>query len=278
MNIKPLYLTSLGLLMINQAYAAMDVDDTVKGKTYLQYEHNYQTENRRHGDSIKLVHKTPENWGFEVKFGIYPRDSDYAYENYYGGSAGFVLSKSYILDKKSYLSPQFEIDFQSDSLQYLAGATLYRKLSTNWGGYVRYRYQFRDYASTDSYKTRDMYINGDSSQGTESVSYLSKGNIGTHRFETGIDYRGVENWRFQYILLYDYSKYTNSPQSCDSYSCTPLKYYAFNNKHGYLYNEFKVQYTGFKSVIPYMEIDQKAVSSSTSQEQACLKAGFNWYF
>lgn len=278
MNLKTISAASLLVLASVQAYAAEDVDDTVKGKTYLQYEHNYQTEKRAHGDSIKLVHKTPENWGFEVKFGIYPRAIDSAYENYYGGSAGFVLSKTYIIDKETYVSPQFEVDFQSDSLQYLGGATLYHKLSENWGGYVRYRYQFRDYASTDSFKTRNMYIDGDKTKGTESVTYRAKGNIGTHRFETGIDYRGIDNWRFQYILLYDYSDYTNSPKSCDSYSCTTLEYASFDNKKGYLYNEFKIQYAGFKSAIPYFEIDQKSVSSTSVKEQACLKLGVNWYF
>ncbi|MCA2016325.1 hypothetical protein LDJ79_09405 [Vibrio tritonius] len=274
MKFKIMSAASLLVLTSVQTYATDVVDDTVKGKTYLQYEHNYKTEKRSHGDSIKLVHKTPDRWGFEVKFGMYPKAIDSAYQNYYGGSAGFVLSKTYKLNKKASLTPQFEIDFQSDSLQYLGGAKISYKLTPEWNTYFRYRYQFRDYASTDSYKTTNVDIGGTSTP----ITYLAKGNIGTHRLESGISYRGIENWTLQYILLYDYSDYTNSPKSCNSDGCTSLDYAQFNNKKGYLYSKFKIQYQGIKTVIPYFEIDQKSVSSTSNKEQAALKLGFNWYF
>lgn len=274
----------LGICCIIAAFgsgAAVARDDfgLVPGQTYLQYEHDYLTTDRRHVDSIKIVHKTPTNWHWEVKYSAYPGDSDYLWENEYGGSAGFVLDKAIILDNKTYVVPEGEVDFQNSSRQYLLGAELYRKLSSDWGGYVRYRYQYRQYDSSDKYTTRNMYVDATNTKaGTESVTYLSHGNIGTHRFESGIDYLGFKNWKIEYILLYDYAKYTNSPKSCTSYTCTDSEYYLFDNKHGYLYNELKIQYAGIKNFIPYFEVDQKYVSGTSVKQQAVLDLGFDWFF
>ncbi|MFM2484940.1 hypothetical protein [Celerinatantimonas yamalensis] len=266
------------LLISCSSYASEQFNDTVKGRTYMQYEHDYLTTSRRHTDSIKIVHQTKNNWHYEAKFGTYSGKSDQYVSNEYGGSAGFVLQYTKYLDRKTYFSPSLEIDLTNNGVQYLAGASVYRKLTKNWGGYVRYRYQYRRISRSDKYSTRNMYINGDPNQGVESVTYLSSGDIGTHRFETGIDYSGIRNWRFTYILLYDYAKYINSPKSCSSYTCTGKHYYIYDNKHGYLYNELKVQYYGYKKFIPYFEVDQKSASSTSKKHQAVVEAGFNWYF
>ncbi|CAG8998843.1 MAG: hypothetical protein CENE_00803 [Candidatus Celerinatantimonas neptuna] len=266
------YVGLVGLLIIfsSSANAAEQIEHKVPGKTYLQYEHNYKTESRKNGDSIKIVHQTPNKWHFEVKFSAYPNDKDYMYQNEYGGSAGLVISHSMKLTKKTSMTPSFEMDMSSDSLQYLIGGKINRKLSKTWSGYIRYRYQYRQYSRSDRYATQTV-------SGVE-TEYRKKGDIGTHRFETGITYRGIKDLKLTYIVLYDYARYVNAAQSCSSSSCNDKKYYLYNNKHGYLYNEIKFQYTGWKKIIPYLEIDQKAVSGSSDHQQAVIKTGVNWYF
>jgi len=260
------------------AYSSESYEDVVNGKSFFQYEHYYKTRSRGHGESFKLGHTSESNWKFNLKFSAYTRAKDSAYENYYGGSAGAVLQKVFYLNKKTYIVPSFEVDFANSLIQYIVGGKLGTKFSKNWSGYVRYRYQFRDYASTDAYKTQSMYIDpNDTNSGQKNVEYLYKGNIGTHRLETGTTYR-IGDWKWTYTLLYDYADYTNSPVSCSSTRCTSLSYSKFNNKKGYLYSEIKTQYTGFNLIIPYMEVDQSSYSSTSSKEQATIKIGFNWYY
>lgn len=270
--------TSLLVLSSVHVYASETYEEVVSGKSFIQYEHFHKTKSRTQGDSFKLGYTSENRWKFNLKFSAYTRAEDAAYENYYGGSAGAVLQKVMYLTKKTYIVPSFEVDFANSLIQYIAGGKVGTKFSKNWSGYVRYRYQYRDYASTDAYKIKSMYIDPDDhSLGKHDVEYLYKGNLGTHRLETGTTYR-IGDWKWTYILLYDHTDYTNNPVSCSSDSCTPLTYRKYDNKKGYLYNELKAQYTGFDSIVPYIEVDQSAYSSTSPQEQATIKVGLNWYF
>lgn len=272
------YLTVVGGLLFASWYAhatsdVSDLYDTVTGKTYVQYEHDYQWTRRRHSDSIKIVHTTPKNFHYELKFGMYPDDNDYLFKNEYSGSGGLVLQYTSYLNKKTYLTPSFETDFMDVGMQYIAGATLYRKLNNKWGAYIRYRYQYRRYGRADRMGTKTV--------GGSEITYRKKADTGTHRFEYGIDYRLNANWRFQYIGLYDYIYSVHGAQSCSSSSCTDVKSYMYNNKHGYYYSEVKVQYYGWYKThhfIPYFEVDQKSGSSSAPKQDAVLELGANIYF
>ncbi|WP_315708550.1 porin [Brenneria uluponensis] len=268
------------------SYAQEDTaewNDMVQSKAYFQYEHSFKTQDRRHGDSFKIVQKTKNNWSWELKYSTYGgsgKKYDVAFEDPISGSAGLVIQKGFNLSKNNALIPSFEVDMSNNSLQYLGGATLYfNGLSKNWRPYVRYRYQYRKYNRADRWATTKQYANGvNSSDGYNYVTYRKNGDVGTHRFEAGLTYAGIKNWGITFITLYDYGDYVNDVISCNSYTCTKSIYSQYNNKKGYWYNEIKVQYRGWGDFIPYTEIDQAAYSSSSIKEQATIKTGFNYYF
>lgn len=267
-------------------YAADDTadwNDMVRGKTYFQYEHNFKTRDRRHGDSFKLVQKTEDDWSWELKFsttGGSGKKFDSAFEDSVSGSAGLVIQKGLSLPKGFSLTPSFETNMGSNFLQYLAGGSLsLPRFSKDWSSYVRYRYQYRKYNRTDRWATASLYTNGvNSSGGYTSVTYRKQADLGTHRLEAGLSYSGIKNWGITLMTLYDRADYVNNVMSCTKYGCTASEYTMFNNKKGYWYNEIKVQYRGWGDFIPYVEVDQQNYSGSSVKEQAAVKTGFNYYF
>lgn len=67
------------------------------GKTTFQLEHKFKTMDRRHHDTIKLIHKTPALWQYELKFGASGgsgRNYDVAWDDMQGAQEVLLFRKT----------------------------------------------------------------------------------------------------------------------------------------------------------------------------------------
>lgn len=244
------------------------------GRTTLQLEHNFKTTDRRHNDSVKLIHRTPSQWQFEVKFGASGgggRNYDVAFDDMQGGSGGIVVQRNFKLDDDNTLTPQAELSFGNSSITYQAGARLSHRVNNDWSVYGRYRYEYRSRSNNDSYRSVRV---GDSDIDTV---YRSQSDTGRHRFDTGFSWRATSNLQFGYTLNVYLGENLNSSWDYTDNEFVPRGYAAFDGNRWDYANEFKMQYR-MGQLSPYFEVHDVSVSGDSSSRQGQVKLGIKYQF
>nr|WED68874.1 oligogalacturonate-specific porin KdgM family protein [Pectobacterium colocasium] len=144
------------LLIVCAGFAPFLTQAETDGKTTFQYEHNWKTEDRRHADSIKLIHKKTNGWSYEVKFSTSAGGNsnyDVAYDDMQGGSGGMVIGKDFKLSKAATLTPSFEFSIGNASMMYQPGLKYNYRINSDWSTYGRYRYEYKKPTRSSRYST-----------------------------------------------------------------------------------------------------------------------------
>ncbi|MBP5979223.1 MAG: porin [Halomonas sp.] len=260
----------VGLLLVTASPALL----ASEGRTTLQLEHNFKTTDRRHNDSVKLIHRMPSQWQFEVKFGASGgggRNYDVAFDDMQGGSGGLVVQRNFKLDDVNTLTPQAEVSFGNSSVTYQGGARLSHRVNSDWSVYGRYRYEYRSRSNNDSYRS---VRHNDSDIDTV---YRSQSDTGRHRFDTGFSWRATSNLQLGYTLNVYLGENLNSSWNYTDNEFVPRGYAAFNGNRWDYANEFKLQYR-MGQLSPYFEVHDVSVSGDSSSRQAQVKFGIKYQF
>ncbi|MEA9391308.1 oligogalacturonate-specific porin KdgM family protein [Acerihabitans sp. TG2] len=248
------------------------------GKTTFQYEHNWKTMDRRHSDSIKLIHKLTSGWSYEVKFSTSAGGNsnyDTAYDDMQGGSGGLVIGKDFKLsDKKSTITPSFETSIGSSSVSYQPGIKYNYSINKEWSAYARYRYELKKISRSTRYST----ISNSDKYGYAGDTYLSKSDTGRHRLDTGLTYSGFKDLALTYVFNYYLGDNVTESYSYKNGKFIEKNYTVHNGKKNDYENQFKIQYKYFKKLMPYLEVDDVTVSGTSASRQAKIKIGFNYVF
>ncbi|MEN0612906.1 oligogalacturonate-specific porin KdgM family protein [Klebsiella indica] len=264
--------TGVCIALISPAILAAD------GKTTLQYEHNFKTMDRRHSDSYKLIHKTKSLWQYELKFSSSAgggKTYDVAYDDMQGGSGGIVIQKDlkFSGDKKSTLTPSFEVSYGSSSVGYQPGLKYSYTINKEWSVYGRYRYEVKKQSRSSRYKT----VSSSDAYGHEGEKYLSKSDTGRHRIDTGFSWNGIPNLSLGYVFNLYIGDNLNDSWTYSKGQYTQNRYAAYNGRKTDYEHQFKVQYK-YKQWQPYLEVDDVAVSATSKSRQGKIKLGIKYQF
>lgn len=248
------------------------------GRTTFQYEHKFKTTDRRHHDTLKLIHKTPELWHFEVKFGTSAgssRNYDVAYDDMQGGSGGLVLQKDFrLLERRATLTPSMEFAFGNTSLTYQPGARLSYSINKEWSVYGRYRYELKKLTRDYRYNT----ISQSDKYGHAGEVYRSRSDTGRHRLDSGVSYSGIPHLQLSYVFNYFIGDNINDSWSYKNGVFTANQYAVYNGKKTDTEQQFKIAVRYFKQFRPYLEVDDVTVSGNSKSRQQQYKIGFNYLF
>ncbi|MCS3432222.1 oligogalacturonate-specific porin KdgM family protein [Klebsiella sp. BIGb0407] len=248
-----------------------------EGKTTIQIEHNFKTQDRRHNDSFKLIHKTPSLWQYEVKFGTSSgggKNYDVAWDDMQGGSGGLVIQKDFKMPMKgNTLTPSFEVSFGSTSVNYQPGVKYSYSINKDWSVYGRYRYEIKKISRSDRYKT----ISSSDKFGYAGDQYRSKSDTARNRFDTGVTWSGIPNISLGYVFNYYVGDNLNESSSYSKGVFTSNQYAVYNGKKTDYEHQFKIQYR-YQQWRPYLEVDDVSVSSTSKSRQGKIKIGVNYQF
>lgn len=244
------------------------------GQTTFQYEHNWKSMDRIHADTLKLIHKTEDNWQFEFKFGVTEgggNKRDTLYDDMYGGSGGFVIQKTFTLPNGfGSLIPALELGFGKDLTLYQPGLKYSYKFNSDWSSSLRYRYEWKKISQSERYKTAKIAGNR--------VKYLASSNTGRHRLDWALNYSGLKQLNLAYTFNYYIGDFTNDSYKVVNNKLVKNKYKAYNNKKTDYEQEFKITYNYSKLFRPYFSISDVAKNKTTDTRQAKFKVGFNYNF
>lgn len=248
------------------------------GKTTFQLEHKFKTMDRRHHDTIKLIHKTPALWQYELKFGASGgsgRNYDVAWDDMQGGSGGIVIQKDIkFSDKKSTLTPSMEFSYGNTSVTWQPGTKYNYSIDKTWSVYGRYRYELKK-LTRDS---RSSTVSASDKYGYAGTEYRSKSDTARHRLDAGISYSGFQYVQLSYVYNYYIGDNLNSSWSYKNGEFTPNKYAVYNGRKTDYEQQFKIQLRYFKQFRPYLEVDDVSVSGTSKSRQGQFKIGFNYQF
>ncbi|WP_392563540.1 oligogalacturonate-specific porin KdgM family protein [Orbus wheelerorum] len=244
------------------------------GQTTFQYEHNWKSIDRKHGDSLKLIHKTNDNWQYEFKFSTAVGGAslrDVLYDDMQGGSGGVVIQRTYILPNHlGSLIPSFELGFGKDLTLFQPGLKYAYKINNNWSTNLRYRYEWKKISQSERYKVAKI-------AGSQ-VSYVANGNVGRHRIDWGLNYSGIKALGLSYTFNYYIGDYTNTPYRVASGQLIKNKYSAYNGKKVDYEQEFKITWNYSKLLRPYFSLSDVSKNKTSDARQAKFKLGFNYLF
>ncbi|MFQ1054406.1 oligogalacturonate-specific porin KdgM family protein [Gilliamella apicola] len=244
------------------------------GQTVFQYEHNWKSMDRIHGDTIKLIHKTDNNWQYEFKFGVTEgggNKRDVLYDDMHGGSGGVVIQKNITLDNGwGSIIPALELGFSKDLVLYQPGLKYSYKFNSDWSSSIRYRYEWKKISQAERYKTAK--VSG------QQVKYKATSNSGRHRFDWALNYSGFKAFNLAYTFNYYLGDFTNNSYKFSKGTFEKNKYIAYNNKKNDYEQEFKITYNYSKLLRPYFSISDVSKNKTTDTRQAKFKVGFNYAF
>ncbi|OCG37418.1 oligogalacturonate-specific porin KdgM family protein [Gilliamella sp. Gris1-4] len=244
------------------------------GQTTFQYEHNWKSMNRIHADTLKLIHKTDDNWQYEFKFGVNEgggNKRDVLYDDMYGGSGGVVIQKIFGLPNDwGALIPALELGFGKDLTLYQPGLKYSYKFNSDWSSSLRYRYEWKKISQAERYKIAKIFGN--------EVKYISSSNTGRHRLDWALAYSGIKVLNLVYTFNYYIGDFTNQSYKALKNELAKNKYKAYNNKKTDYEQEFKVTYNYSKLFRPYFSISDVSKNKTTDTRQAKFKVGFNYAF
>lgn len=248
-----------------------------EGKTTLQVEHNFKTMDRRHSDSFKLIHKTPTSWQYELKFSTTSgggKNYDVAWDDMQGGSGGIVIQKDFKLsDKKSSLTPSFEVAYGSSSVGYQPGLKYSYTISKDWSVYGRYRYELKQQSRSSRYKT----VSSKDKYGYAGEKYRSKSDVARHRLDAGFTWSGIPNLSLGYVFNLYIGDNLNDSWSYSNGQFSQNEYAVYNGHKTDYEHQFKLQYK-YKQWQPYLEIDDISVSGTSKSRQGKIKIGVKYQF
>lgn len=275
-----------GILFAGMVFTLPTTVMAADGKTTFQYEHNFKTMDRRHGDTFKIIHRTVNNWQYEFKFSTNAGGNsnyDTAYDDMQGASGGMVVQKQISLPAAFTLTPSFEFSIGSSAVTYQPGLKLSYKINKDWSTAFRYRYELKKVSRSDRYKTvsnsRDTVYNG--------VDYVNKPDTGRHRLDWSISYSGFKNFGLSYVFNYYNGDYVNtgytytkgSSATNNIGSFTKQRYVAYDDGRINYEHHFKISWKYSKQFQPYLELrDVAGKNTSTDSRQAQVKIGFNYVF
>ncbi|ASY78422.1 oligogalacturonate-specific porin KdgM family protein [Pectobacterium polaris] len=265
------------LLIVCAGFTPFLTQAETDGKTTFQYEHNWKTEDRRHSDSIKLIHKKTNGWSYEVKFSTSAGGNsnyDVAYDDMQGGSGGMVIGKDFKLSKAATLTPTFEFSIGNSTMMYQSGLKYNYRINSDWSTYGRYRYEYKKPTRSSRYST----ISASDKYGYAGESYLSKSDTGRHRLDAGVTYSGLDNINLTYVFNYYIGDNTTKSYKYSKGEFTEREYAVYDNGKTDYEHQFKVQYKLNKQLTPYIEYDDISQSSTSSSRQGKIKVGFNYVF
>lgn len=244
------------------------------GQTTFQYEHNWKSMDRKHADSLKLIHKADDNWQYEFKFSTSAGGGshrDIAYDDMQGGSGGVVIQKAFNLpDGWGSLIPSFELGFGNNSTLLQPGLKYAYKFNNDWSTSLRYRYEWKKISQSERYKVAKI--------AGKQVSYVANGNAGRHRIDWSLNYSGFKALGLSYTFNYYVGDYTNSTYKVSGGQLVENEYQAYNNKKTDYEQEFKITWNYSKLLRPYFSISDVSKSKTTDTRQAKFKIGFNYTF
>lgn len=244
------------------------------GQTSFQYEHNWKSMDRIHGDTIKLIHKTDNNWQYEFKFGVTEgggNKRDVLYDDMHGGSGGVVIQRTFNLqDSWGSLVSSLELGFNKDTTLFQPGLKYNYKINSDFSTSLRYRYEWKKISQAERYK--NAKIDG------EQVKYIASSNSGRHRFDWGLAYSGFKIVALSYTFNYFIGDYLNNSYKVVNSQLIKNKYKVYNNKKTDYEHEFKITYNYSKLLRPYFSITDVSKNKTTDTRQAKFKVGFNYSF
>ncbi|QHM71792.1 oligogalacturonate-specific porin KdgM family protein [Mixta intestinalis] len=247
------------------------------GKTILQYEHNFKTMDRRHSDSYKLIHKTKSLWQYEIKFASAAggnKNYDVAWDDMQGGSGGIVVQKDFKFDdKKSTLTPSFEVSYGNSSVGYQPGVKYTYSINKKWSTYARYRYEIKKPSRSSRYKT----ISKSDKYGYAGEKYRAKSDTARHRIDTGISWNGIPNLSLGYVFNLYVGDNLNDSWTYKNGVFTSNRYSVYRDGKTDYEHQFKIQYS-WQQWQPYLEIDDVSVSNTSKSRQGKFKIGVKYKF
>lgn len=244
------------------------------GQTTFQYEHNWKSMDRKHAESLKLIHKDDNNWQYEFKFSAASgggSNRDVLYDDMQGGSGGVVIQRTYTLPNKwGSIIPSLELGFSKDSTLFQPGLKYSYRINNDWSTSLRYRYEWKKISQSERYKVSKIAGN--------QVEYIANGDAGRHRIDWALNYSGIKALGLSYTFNYYVGDYTNTSYKVVAGRLVKNEYLAYNNKKTDYEQEFKMTWHYSKKIKPYLSISDVSKSKTNDTRQAKFKVGFNYLF
>lgn len=214
----------------------------------INYRHQFTEEDSAHADRIKLGYRMDSGLGFEaeMKYRTAGDREDVAYDNIVNNGHEFTVSYNYKLSPKSTLTPAFQMDSSKDSTSYKFGLKYNYKINDTF--YVATRYRL------DAKKLDRDQVNDD-------LPDRAKDNQNTNRLEGWLGYTPANKWALEYQYIYFKTDYIR-----------------FDNKKSDYEQNMIVKYKLTKDWVPFMEVGDVKVNSTTDDRQARWRFGIQYNF